>query len=138
VIQSEAVIPSAVPARPYLAPGCSRLIDFCVATLVGIMVLPLLSLAIIAIKLVDPGPAFYVQNRQGKDSLPFRFFKLRSMRLHSDVWLRDFYLQHASCVSPADAIAGDPGPYRNGDALHSAPGPCQLHFDRQRKKRHFH
>ena len=60
VIQSEAVIASAVPARPYLALGCSRLIDFCVATLVGIMVLPVIVLAIIAIKLVDPGPALCI------------------------------------------------------------------------------
>jgi hypothetical protein len=76
VIQSEAVIASAVPARPYLALACSRLIDFCVATLVGIMVLPVIILAIITIKLVDPGPALYIQNRQGKDGRPFRFFKL--------------------------------------------------------------
>ena len=75
MIQPEAVIPSAVPARPYLALGCSRLIDFCVATLVGLMVLPVLILAIIAIKLVDPGPAFYMQNRQGKDGQPFRVFQ---------------------------------------------------------------
>jgi lipopolysaccharide/colanic/teichoic acid biosynthesis glycosyltransferase len=100
VIQSEAVIASAVPARPYLALACSRLIDFCLATLVGIMVLPVIILAIIAIKLVDPGPALYIQNRQGKDGRPFRFFKLRSMRLHSDVWLRDFLAQNPEARDP--------------------------------------
>ena len=46
-----------------LALACSRLLDFFVAMLAGIMVLPVLILAIIAIKLVDPGPAFYIQNR---------------------------------------------------------------------------
>lgn len=100
MIQPEAVIPSAVPARPYLELGCSRLIDFCVATFVGIMVLPVLILAIIAIKVVDRGPAFYMQNRQGKDGRPFRFFKLRSMRMHSDVWLRDFLVQNPEARDP--------------------------------------
>ena len=64
------------------------------------MVLPVLLVAIIAIKLVDRGPAFYVQNRQGKDGLPFRFFKLRSMRLHSEVWLRDFLAQNPEARDP--------------------------------------
>ena len=100
MIQSEAAIPSAVPAKTHLALACSRLIDFVVATCAGIMVLPVLILAIIAIKLVDPGPAFYIQNRQGKDGRPFRFFKLRTMRLHSDVWLRDFLAQNPEARDP--------------------------------------
>jgi hypothetical protein len=64
------------------------------------MVLPVIILAIIAIKLVDPGPALYIQNRQGKDGRPFRFFKLLSMRLHSDVWLRDFLAQNPEARDP--------------------------------------
>jgi hypothetical protein len=57
VIQSEVVIASAAaPAHVYpsLAPACSRLLDFCVVTLVGILVLPVVCAAVIAIKLVDP------------------------------------------------------------------------------------
>jgi lipopolysaccharide/colanic/teichoic acid biosynthesis glycosyltransferase len=56
--------------------------------------------AVLAIKLVDPGPAFYIQNRQGKNGLPFPFFKLRSMRLGSDVWLREYLAQNPGAKDP--------------------------------------
>jgi lipopolysaccharide/colanic/teichoic acid biosynthesis glycosyltransferase len=107
MIETESAIPSVVAARTPLAIACSRLLDFCVASLAGIMVLPVLTLAILAIKLVDPGPAFYLQNRQGKDGRPFRFFKLRTMRFDSEVWLRDFLAQNPE--------AKDPRIYRDAD-----------------------
>jgi len=107
MIETESAIPSVVAAQTPLAIACSRLLDFCVANLAGIMVLPVLTFAILAIKLVDPGPAFYIQNRQGKDGRPFRFFKLRTMRFDSEVWLRDFLAQNPE--------AKDPRIYRDAD-----------------------
>jgi lipopolysaccharide/colanic/teichoic acid biosynthesis glycosyltransferase len=103
VIESEAVIAStAAPAHahPSLALACSRLLDFCVAILVGILVLPVVCAAVIAIKLVDPGPGFYFQNRRGKDGRPFRFFKLRTMRLHSETWLLQYLAQNPTARDP--------------------------------------
>jgi lipopolysaccharide/colanic/teichoic acid biosynthesis glycosyltransferase len=100
VTETEATIPSVPGAQRPFAIACSRLLDCCVATVAGVMVLPVLMLAIIAIKLVDPGPAFYIQNRQGKDGRPFRFFKLRTMRFDSEAWLRDFLVQNPDAKDP--------------------------------------
>lgn len=109
VIESRVLPQSAVPAPAHsslpLALACSRLLDLCVAGVVGIMVLPILCVAVIAIKLVDPGPGFYMQDRQGKDGRTFKFLKLRTMRVHSDVWLRDHLAQNPT--------AKDPRIYRN-------------------------
>ncbi len=100
MIETEAAIPSVVAAQTPFAAACSRLLDCCVATAAGVIVLPVLTVAIIAIKLVDPGPAFYIQNRQGKDGRAFRFFKLRTMRFDSEVWLRDFLAQNPAAKDP--------------------------------------
>ncbi len=110
-IESEVVINSAAPAHPYpsLALACSRLIDLCVAIVVGIMVLPVICVAVIAIKLVDPGPGFFFQNRVGKDGRPFRFLKLRTMRFHSEVWLCEYLAQNPTAKDPRIyREAGDP------------------------------
>jgi lipopolysaccharide/colanic/teichoic acid biosynthesis glycosyltransferase len=64
------------------------------------MVLPIVCVALIAIKLVDSGPGFYMQNRQGKDGRPFKFVKLRTMRMHSDVRLRDYLAQNPTATDP--------------------------------------
>jgi lipopolysaccharide/colanic/teichoic acid biosynthesis glycosyltransferase len=109
MIETQLAIPSTLPTQGQLALACSRLLDFCVATLAGIMVLPVLVLAIIAIKLIDPGPAFYIQNRIGKDGRPFKFFKLRSMRLNSEAWLREYLAQNPEARDPRIyREAGDP------------------------------
>jgi lipopolysaccharide/colanic/teichoic acid biosynthesis glycosyltransferase len=79
---------------------CSRLLDLCVAILSGISVLPIVCVAWIAIKLVDRGPGFYFQERQGKDGKPFKFIKLRSMRVHSDVWLREYLANNPGVRDP--------------------------------------
>ena len=109
VIDSQVATSSAMPTQTHpslaFAAACSRLLDVCVATLAGLMVLPVICVAIIAIKLVDPGSAFYVHNRQGKDGRSFKFLKLRTMRLNSEGWLRDYLAQNPT--------AKDPRIYRN-------------------------
>jgi lipopolysaccharide/colanic/teichoic acid biosynthesis glycosyltransferase len=100
VIETEIAIPPVVAAQTPFAIACGRLLDCCVAAAAGVMVLPVLTLAIIAVKLVDPGPAFYVQYRQGKNGRPFRFFKLRTMRFDSEVWLRNFLAQNPEAKDP--------------------------------------
>ena len=42
-----------------------------------------------------------------------------------------FYLQHAACVSPTNAIVGHVGPDRNGGAIYSASRPCLPDSDRR-------
>ena len=56
-----------------------RLFDLA-ATLTGLVLLsPLLLLIALAIKLESRGPVFYRQERIGRDGLPYRLFKFRSM-----------------------------------------------------------
>jgi len=99
-VDSEAVLPSPSNVARQFARGCSRVIDLCGALMAGIMVLPLILVAILAIKLVDPGPAFYIQKRQGKGGHLFPFFKLRSMRMGSDVWLSNYLAQNPEAKDP--------------------------------------
>jgi lipopolysaccharide/colanic/teichoic acid biosynthesis glycosyltransferase len=106
MIDSEVIVSSSELAQAgasptlVLAQACSRLLDLCVAIVVGLMVLPIVCVALIAIKLVDSGPGFYMQNRQGKDGRPFKFVKLRTMRMHSDVRLRDYLAQNPTATDP--------------------------------------
>jgi len=53
-----------------------------VCSAAGLLVLlPFLALIAVAIKLDSPGPVFFRQERVGKDGVPFRIHKLRSMRV---------------------------------------------------------
>lgn len=56
-----------------------RVIETCVALLVLVFFLPLVVLAMIAIKLEDGGSLFYRQIRVGKNAKPFSVLKFRSM-----------------------------------------------------------
>ncbi|MBB5182904.1 sugar transferase [Catenisphaera adipataccumulans] len=58
-----------------------RFLDF-ILSLLGIVILsPLLLIIALLIKLTSPGPVFFRQERTGKDNVPFRIFKFRTMRI---------------------------------------------------------
>lgn len=58
-----------------------RAFDIVVASLMLIILSPLLLMLMLAVKLSGPGPIFFVQVRQGRYFRPFRMVKFRSMRL---------------------------------------------------------
>jgi exopolysaccharide biosynthesis polyprenyl glycosylphosphotransferase len=60
-------------------PIAKRVFDVVAACFVLTVTLPLLLVAMIAIKLQGPGPLFFRQVRVGKDSKPFKMTKLRTM-----------------------------------------------------------
>ena len=65
-----------------------RFLDIIVSLIVlVIFAIPMLIIAI-AIKLEDRGPAFFKQERTGKDGKNFKLIKFRSMKINNDV--RDF------------------------------------------------
>lgn len=56
-----------------------RLIDLTLASLIGLMLLPLMALMALVIKLESSGPVLFKQKRVGKDGRLFTIYKLRSM-----------------------------------------------------------
>ncbi|MBI2845246.1 MAG: undecaprenyl-phosphate glucose phosphotransferase [Chloroflexi bacterium] len=57
-----------------------RALDFIVATLGLVILLPVAGLIALAIKLESPGPVLFRQRRIGRDGQPFTLYKFRSMK----------------------------------------------------------
>jgi hypothetical protein len=66
-----------------------RIIDIFLAVPIALFALPIITLLALAIKLVDPGPAFYIQLRLGRDGTPLRTLKLRTMYADAELRLED-------------------------------------------------
>ncbi|WP_024623712.1 sugar transferase [Lactiplantibacillus fabifermentans] len=79
----------------YVYRSIKRLFDF-VASFVGLIVLsPLFLIVAIAIKVEDPkGSVFYSQTRLGKNEVPFKMFKFRSMVSNADELLEKLLKQN--------------------------------------------
>lgn len=69
---------------PVAGRAVKRAIDLAGALLVGLIALPILALAAIAIKLDSKGPVFFIQERMGRDGRRFRLVKLRTMSVDND------------------------------------------------------
>lgn len=76
--------------------GLKRGIDLVVGVGLLLLVAPVIGLLALAIKLVDPGPAFYGQWRVGCNGRPIRVLKLRTM--YADAEQR---LEHVLASDPA-------------------------------------
>jgi len=63
---------------------CKRIIDIFVALPAVVILLPVLAVIFTAIKLTSKGPAIFKQERAGKSSQPFIFYKFRTMKLDAD------------------------------------------------------
>ena len=75
-----------MPKAPVLSSGAykkffKRAIDSFVSFFGLLILSPLFIALIIAIKIDDPGPVFFIQNRVGKDCKFFRLHKFRSMKM---------------------------------------------------------
>ena len=57
-----------------------RLFDLVVATVLGLLMLPVWAAIALAIRLDSAGPVFFTQDRIGKNGVPFCLYKFRSMR----------------------------------------------------------
>lgn len=56
-----------------------RLIDLCAASLLLLVLSPVMAVTALAIRLESPGPIFYSQLRNGQNAKPIRVYKFRSM-----------------------------------------------------------
>lgn len=61
-----------------------RILDIVLSILITLILSPLLLLIAILIKLDSLGPVFYRHTRAGKDEVPFRMLKFRTMTLGAD------------------------------------------------------
>lgn len=64
--------------------GTKRLMDIVLASVALVVLSPLFLLTAVAIKLEDKGPVFFTQQRAGKDMVPFKIYKFRSMYIDAD------------------------------------------------------
>jgi Undecaprenyl-phosphate galactose phosphotransferase WbaP len=92
-----------------------RMLDLLLAIPIALLVLPGVALAALLIKLVDPGPAFFVQRRIGQNGKTVKVLKLRTMYADSErlveehfrdnpqaraEWQRFFKLRHDPRILP--------------------------------------
>jgi Undecaprenyl-phosphate galactose phosphotransferase WbaP len=61
-----------------------RLIDMVLAVPLALLAAPVIAVLALTTKLIDPGPAFYVQKRVGRDGAIFGMIKLRTMYAHAE------------------------------------------------------
>jgi Undecaprenyl-phosphate galactose phosphotransferase WbaP len=66
-----------------------RFIDIFLAVPIALFASPIIALLALVIKLVDPGPAFYIQLRLGRNGRPLRTLKLRTMYADAELRLED-------------------------------------------------
>jgi exopolysaccharide biosynthesis polyprenyl glycosylphosphotransferase len=64
---------------PKITNSLKRLFDLAICLMVMPVALLLILVCAVAIKLTSRGPVFFIQERLGKDELPFRLLKLRTM-----------------------------------------------------------
>jgi exopolysaccharide biosynthesis polyprenyl glycosylphosphotransferase len=62
-----------------LTSSFKRILDLALAVPLALLVVPLVALLALAVKISDPGPAFYRQPRVGHDGKPIPVLKLRTM-----------------------------------------------------------
>ncbi len=92
---------------PWWWNAAKRCIDIIGGVFVFLVALPLFALIALAVKLASPGPAFFVQERVGRNGKPFKMFKFRTMV--NGAHLLHKHVAHLNqCDGPALKIPNDP------------------------------
>jgi len=102
------------PNRRYLV--SKRIFDVVVCLLALVVILPILAVCALAIRLDSPGPAFFTQERTGRDARRFRMLKFRTMLANAEELKAA--LAHLNVLPPPDfKIPNDPRITRVGRFL---------------------
>jgi exopolysaccharide biosynthesis polyprenyl glycosylphosphotransferase len=89
------------------AVGVKRVIDVCCSLILLMMLSPLFLVVAVLIKILSPGPVFFVQERVGLNKRRFRMYKFRTMVADAEQKLSE--VQHLNEVSgPVFKITNDP------------------------------
>lgn len=70
------------------------LIDLIATLIGGVLILPLIVLIAFLVRLDSPGPIFYRQTRLGREGLPFKAWKFRTMVQNADEVLKEYFISH--------------------------------------------
>lgn len=84
-----------------------RIMDVVCSVIALIILSPIFLVTIIAIRL-DGGPAFYTQTRVGKNGVPFKMYKFRSMCVDADKMLDSLLQYNDLATGPAFKMIHDP------------------------------
>jgi lipopolysaccharide/colanic/teichoic acid biosynthesis glycosyltransferase len=76
--RSTTVRPNLSPRRTWYARG-KAVMEFTLALVLFVAFAPLILLTVCLVKLTSRGPVFYSQTRLGRNGVPFRIFKVRTM-----------------------------------------------------------
>lgn len=93
-----------------------RIFDVFVSASALLVLAPLFPLVILAIKLDTRGPVFFKQLRAGRDGIPFRMYKLRTMVADAERALSDI-VAFDDLPEPVFKLRGDPRVTRVGRLL---------------------
>lgn len=69
-----------------------RAFDLTLSAIVAVLLSPFILIVALLIKMHDGGPAFFVQERIGKDGKTFKCFKFRTMVTNADMRLKDLLM----------------------------------------------
>lgn len=98
----------AVPRKTWY-PVLKRVLDIVAATVLLLLLSPLLLIIALVIKVTSPGPAILVQERTGKGGTVFPFYKFRSMYNNCDQaadkrFARDYINGSLPSANPGDGV----------------------------------
>lgn len=102
------------PQQPLLGRAAKRVADLSGAAMLIAFLSPLLATLAILVKMSSPGPAFYRQERVGRDGAMFDIFKFRSMVADADDQLKGLLAQQKRNNRPLFKVDNDPRVTRIG------------------------
>ncbi|MGO4586516.1 sugar transferase [Arthrobacter sp. 2RAF6] len=110
-IQPLAGLPLIHVSTPKLAGGkkvAKRAFDIAIAGILIVCLSPLLMILALIVRLTDPGPVLYRQERIGLRGTTFHMLKFRSMKVNADAELRALLEAQGSSDKPLFKIENDP------------------------------
>lgn len=96
------------PAYAEAAAWPKVIFDRVCASMLVLLLSPALLVIALAVKLSSDGPVFYFQERIGKDGVPFRMIKFRSMHVGADAQLRALLQATGQDGKPQGKLVDDP------------------------------
>jgi exopolysaccharide biosynthesis polyprenyl glycosylphosphotransferase len=94
-----------------------RWFDIVVASLITIVLSPVLLVVALVVKLTSPGPVLFKQERIGHNGAPFKMLKFRSMRVGADAELAGLLAERGTSDAPLFKVKDDPRITRAGRVL---------------------